>query len=78
METFISTLAACEVATLKGILAKKPNMKFGNISFSRIESNYDFSHWARGGGKDNKINDIYLEAELETNISPEELEKLRE
>jgi uncharacterized OsmC-like protein len=53
-------------------------MKFGNIVFSKIESNYDLSHWAKGGGKDNKINDIVMEAELETNISAQELEKLKE
>lgn len=36
----------------------------GKINFTSIESGYDLSHWANGGGKDNKINDIHIEAEI--------------
>jgi hypothetical protein len=64
LETFISSLAACEVATLRGLTSKTPAVKLGSIAFTRIESNYDLSHWAKGGGKDNKLNDIILEAEV--------------
>jgi uncharacterized OsmC-like protein len=77
LETLISCLAACEVSTIRAITSKGPT-KLGTITFTRIESNYDLSHWAKGGGKDNKINDVFLEAEVETNITDEQLEKLKE
>jgi hypothetical protein len=66
-------LAACELATLRGVSKKNSAIKFGNIAFTKIESSYDLDHWNNGGGKDNKISEITLEAELETNATPAEL-----
>lgn len=70
LETLISSLAACEAASLKAV-ASRGSAKLGRISFSRIESSYDLSHWAKGGGKDNKINDVFIEAEVESNVTDE-------
>lgn len=36
LETLISSLAACEVATLRALTSKTPAVKFGSIIFSRI------------------------------------------
>jgi len=60
LETFISTLAACETSTMR-ILANKLKIDLGVINYTRIESNYDLGHWANNGGKDNKLNDIFVE-----------------
>lgn len=51
METFISSLAACELATLRAVLKSNKNAKLQKVTFTKIESNYDLSHWAKGGGK---------------------------
>lgn len=77
LETFISSLAACKTATLRGI-AKQKNIKLGNITWSRIESNYDLGNWMTGGGKNNKISDIFLDVELEANLTEAEFEKVKE
>jgi uncharacterized OsmC-like protein len=42
-----------------------------------IESNYDLGHWMSGGGKNNKISDIYLDAEIEANLDLAEFEKVK-
>jgi len=60
LETFISTLAACETAILRAV-AGQAQVKLGNINFTRIESSYDLGHWATGGGINNKLNEIFLD-----------------
>lgn len=42
-----------------------------------IESNYDLGHWMSGGGKNNKISDIYLDVEVEANVDQPEFEKIQ-
>ena len=59
IETFISSLAACETASLKAI-AKKKRFKVEKVHWTRIESSYDLNHWKTGGGPENKMGDIHL------------------
>lgn len=54
-------------------VAKQKKIKLGTITWNKIESGYDLQHWVNGGGKDNKINDVFLDAEVETNISETDL-----
>jgi uncharacterized OsmC-like protein len=63
LETFISTIAACETSILKAY-ARRKNFKLGNIHWTRIESTYDVGHWLTGGGPDNLIEDVYIEGEI--------------
>lgn len=76
LECFISVVAACECSTLKS-LAKKEGFKLGSMKWTKIESGYDLHHWLRDGGPENRINDIYLEADIETTLAPEKLEETR-
>lgn len=59
LETFISVIAACEASTLRA-LSRQKGYKLGTMTWSKIESSYDLSHWLKDGGRDNRINDIYL------------------
>lgn len=54
LETFISTLAACETAILRAY-GRRKGFKLGTINWTRIESSYDVSHFLTGGGPDNLI-----------------------
>lgn len=76
LECFISVIAACELSTLKS-LSKKMGYKLGSMKWNRIESSYDLMHWLKDGGKENRINDIFLEAEIETTLTQAELEDVR-
>jgi uncharacterized OsmC-like protein len=69
-------VAACECTTLKS-LAKKKGYKLGAMKWTKIESSYDLSHWLKDGGPENRINDIYLEADIETDLTPEQLVEVK-
>lgn len=77
LETFISSLAACETATLRGIAGMK-KLQLGQIKWTKIESNYDLNNWRTGGGPTNKISDINLEVEVEANLSEEAFNEIKE
>ena len=71
LETLIGSLAACELATLKAV-SKNSNLKIKNVKFSKIESGLDIEKFMKGGPED-KIEDVLVEAEVETNVTQEEL-----
>jgi uncharacterized OsmC-like protein len=75
--TYISTLSASQSQTLRN-LASKGHVKVGNISFSKIQRNYDFDALLNLSGRTNKLSNITLEAEIETNTSDEQLQMLKE
>lgn len=75
--TYISSLAASQTQTLRS-LASKGHVKLGNIAFSKIQRNYDFDALLNLSGRTNKLSDITLEAEIESNTSDEQLQKLKE
>ena len=60
LETYISSMAACESATLR-IIAKKQGFKLGTISWNRIESSYDLNNYWEREGKDNMLGNITVE-----------------
>lgn len=62
LETFISSLAACEASVLR-IVADKKRIKLGEVRWTKIESNYDLSNLQKGGPT-NRIGDITLEVEV--------------
>lgn len=53
-------------------------VQLGEIRWTKIESNYDLSNWKKGGGPSNKISDIDLEVEVETNLTDQEFSELKE
>lgn len=59
-------------------VAKQKKIKIGTITWNKIESSYDLQHWVNGGGKDNKINDVTLDAEVEANVSETDFERLKQ
>jgi uncharacterized OsmC-like protein len=77
LEMFISSLAACETANLQA-LAKKKNFKLGQITWTRIESNYDFANWRIEAGPNNKIEEIFTEVEIETELDEAALAEMKE
>lgn len=68
LETFIASLAAC-ITTMLRMFAKNKNFKLGQIAWTRIESSLDLSLLKSAGGPGNKINDILMDAEIETSLS---------
>lgn len=50
METFLGTLAACEVAALKAI-NKDGKLKVDKIHFKRLESAYNLDKFPKGGNE---------------------------
>jgi len=76
LETFISTIAACETSILKAYSRRK-NFKLGKIHWTRIESKYDVGHLLTEGGPDNLIEDVFIEGEIETDLYQEDLEKMK-
>jgi uncharacterized OsmC-like protein len=76
LETFISSLAACETATLRGIAGMK-KIQLGQIKWTKIESSYNLGNWKTGGGPTNKINDINLSVEVEANLSEEAFQQVK-
>ena len=63
----ISSLAACELATLRAI-SKNSNLKIKDVKFTKIESGLDVEKFMKGGPED-KIEDVKIEAQIETNIT---------
>ena len=77
LETFISTIAACETAILRA-QARRKGFKLGTITWTRIESTYDLSHMMSGGGPDNLIGEVFLDGEIETNLFQKDLDDMKE
>ena len=63
----LSALVACELATLKDY-SKRDNLKINSIKFTKVESSYDLSNYMKGGNA-SKLNDVTIDAEIETNGS---------
>ena len=61
LESFIASLAACELSTFR-VYTKKGPYKFSSVKFE-VESGYDVGHFMHGG-PDNKINDITVKVEV--------------
>ena len=51
LETLISSLAACELATLRAI-SKNSNLKIKDVKFTKIESGLDIEKFMKGGPED--------------------------
>ena len=68
LETFISTIAACETAILRSY-ARKKGFKIGTVTWNKIESSYDLVHWLEGGGPDNLLGDITLDCDIESTLN---------
>ena len=75
METLLSALAACEVATLRA-LTKKTQFKVYGINFTRMETDYDLNLFLKGG-ETNKLTHIYIDADVETNGTQEQLNEFK-
>lgn len=73
LETLIASLAACELGTLKAI-SRSSNLKINKVKFTKIESGLNIEKFMKGGPED-KIEDISIEAEIDTNVSQEELDQ---
>ena len=74
LETLLSSLIACEVSTLKA-QTTKGDFHIKSVKFTRVESGYDTFHFVEGG-KDNKINEIIIEAEIQSNGTQEQLDEV--
>lgn len=72
----MGTLAACEYSTLK-ILSKQENFHLANVKFTKIESVYDTSRFLKGGPS-NKIDEIFIDLEIESSNSQEEVDRIHQ
>lgn len=75
-EGVMGSLAACQNAAI-GALTKEGKFKVSKINFKKMESQYNLEKFM-AGGKENKIDDIVLEAEFETNGTQADLDALKE
>ncbi len=58
LETLISSLAACELATLRAI-SKNSNLNIKDVKFTKIQSGLDIEKFMKGGPED-KIEDVKI------------------
>lgn len=61
----LGSLAVCEVAAIKA-LTKESKFKVNKINFKKLESAYNLEKFPKGG-KENHIEEVTLEADIETN-----------
>jgi uncharacterized OsmC-like protein len=48
LETFVGTVAACELSTLRAVMSQDP-VKLKSVKFTRIESSYQTEKFKKGG-----------------------------
>jgi uncharacterized OsmC-like protein len=76
METYLGSLAACELSVLRMVTSHGP-VKFKSMKFTRLESSYHTENFLKGG-KNNKLDDIFVEAEVTTTGTQADLDALHE
>lgn len=76
LETLLCSLAACENVALR-FYAKENNFEVKNFNFTKVHGSYDTTGFYEGNDN-NIIKEIEIQAEIETNISEEEFEKMHE
>lgn len=74
IENLLGSLAACEYSTFK-LLSKHEKFHVEAIKFLRVESIYDTSRFLQGG-PGNKLDEIFIEVEVKSKNSQEELDNL--
>jgi hypothetical protein len=67
LETLVSLVAACEISILR-LLSKKHGFKLGQINLTKVESSFNTALLHGEGGPQNRLNDVYLEGEVETDL----------
>jgi uncharacterized OsmC-like protein len=72
----LGSLAACELATLRTYTSRGP-LKVNHVKFTRIESSYSAEKFLKGG-PENKMDDIFIEAEVHTNGTQADLDAVHE
>ena len=72
----LGSLAACELATLRTYTSRGP-LKVNRVKFTRIESSYSAEKFLKGG-PENKMDDIFIEAEVHTNGTQADLDAIHE
>ena len=74
LESLLAALTACELSTARG-LTHKGKFHIKSINFTRVESGYNIGHFIKGG-HDNQIDDVFIEAEVTSNGTQEQLDEL--
>ena len=72
----VASLVGCELSTFKDY-ANREKLNIQSVKFTKIEGSYDTSNYMKGG-KDNIINAINIEAEVETSGSQADIDKIHE
>ncbi len=55
--------------------SNREKIKIHSIKFTKVESSLDIANYMKGG-RDSKLNDITIEAEVETNVDQQKLDEL--
>ncbi len=72
VESLLASLTLCQLSTMKD-LTRRGDFKINSAKFTKVESKYDIANYIKGG-KDNKMSDIYIEAEIQTNGTQKQLD----